>query len=216
MMYIVPEALSRPKMLHRDIQIVLDFDTVQRAAERVRERLVEMRSKFDLSPFEYCAQIRIAPTEIPHSHPQITLNTWPCDDTALLSTYLHEQMHWYVTWYSHTQQAGWAELFRELRRRYAEVPVGDAQGGRDTFSTYLHLLVNWLEIESVSQFIDSDTAVAHCRGLPFYRWIYATVLDDWEALAALYGSVGLLPMKLATTMSSDDLRLAAMENEAPA
>lgn len=198
----------------RDIEIVLDFSTVQRAAARVQERLLNIRSKFDLSQFEYCNQVRIAPTEIPHSHPQITLNTWIREDISLLSTYLHEQMHWYVTWYSHAHQELWGEVFQELRTRYPGAPVGGAEGARDEFSTYLHLIVNWLEIEATSQFTDGDSVLRHVRALPFYRWVYAPVIDDWEPLADLYREVGLLPIRRATIMSPDELRLAALETEA--
>jgi hypothetical protein len=198
-----------------DLEIALDFTTVQRNAERVRAMLLEARTRFDLARFEYCKLIRIAPTEIPYSHPRITLNTWVRDDLALLSMYLHEQMHWYVTWYSHARASQWRKLFERLRERYPSVPVAEAGGGNDEFSTYLHLLVNWLEIEAVSQFIDRDRVLSHVRALHFYRWIYQTVTDDWDALGALYRERGLLPIRLATEMSADDLKLAGLTDESP-
>jgi hypothetical protein len=130
--------------------------------------------------------------------------------------YLHEQMHWYVTWYSHVRAPQWRKLLERLRERYPSVPAADAGGGNDEFSTYLHLLVNWLEIEAVSKFIDRDRVVGHVRALHFYRWIYQAVTDDWEALGALYREQGLLPIRLATEMSADDLKLAARGDESPA
>jgi hypothetical protein len=199
-----------------DLQIALDFTTVQRNAERVRTMLLDARARFDLARFEYCKQVRIAPTEIPYSHPSITLNTWIHDDLGLLSMVLHEQMHWYVTWYSHARAPQWRSLFERLRERYPSVPAAEAGGGNDEFSTYLHLLVNWLEIEAVSQFIDRGRVLSHVRALPFYRWIYQAVTDDWEALGALYREQGLLPIRLATEMSADDLKLAALTDESPA
>jgi len=69
-----------------DLQIALDFTAVQRGAERVRNMLLDLRQRFDLSPFEYSKQVRIAPTELPYSHPRITLNTWVRDDLGLLSS----------------------------------------------------------------------------------------------------------------------------------
>jgi hypothetical protein len=199
-----------------DLQIALDFTTVQRNAERVRAMLLDARTRFDLARFEYCKQIRIAPTEIPYSHPSITLSTWVRDDLGLLSMVLHEQMHWYVTWYSHARAPQWQELLEQLRERYPSVPAAEAGGGNDEFSTYLHLPVNWLEIEAVSQFIGRDRVLSYVRALPFYRWIYQAVTDDWEALAALYREQGLLPIRLATEMSADDLKLAALVDESPA
>ena len=199
-----------------DLQIALDFTAVQRNAERVRAMLLDARVRFDLARFEYSKQVRIAPTEIPYSHPSITLSTWVRDDLGLLSMYLHEQMHWYVTWYSHVRAPQWRKLLDQVRERYPSVPTVEAGGGNDEFSTYLHLLVNWLEIEAVSQFIDRDGVLSHARALPFYRWIYQTVIDDWEALGALYREQGLLPIRLATEMSADDLKLAALVDESPA
>jgi len=199
-----------------DLEIALDFTAVQRNAEHVRAMLLDARGRFDLARFEYCKQVRIAPTEIPYSHPSITLNTWIHDDLGLLSMYLHEQMHWYVTWYSHVRAPQWRSLFGQLRERYPSVPAAEAGGGNDEFSTYLHLLVNWLEIEAVSRFVDRDRVVNHVRALHFYRWIYQTVTDDWEALGALYLEQGLLPMRPATELSADDLRLAALMDESPA
>jgi hypothetical protein len=197
-----------------DLDITLDFDAVRRGAESVRGMLLDARSRFDLSPFEYSTQVRIAPTEIPHSHPRITLNTWVRDDLTLLSMYLHEQMHWYVTWYSHADTPRWRRLLSQLRERYPAVPVGGTDGANDEFSTYLHLLVNWLEVEAVSRFIEPDRVVQHVRALPFYRWIYQTVVDDRQSLDLLYRDQGLLPFREATQMSSDDLKLAALMDEA--
>jgi hypothetical protein len=199
-----------------DLEIALDFTAVQHQAERVRAMLLDARARFDLARFEYCKQVRIAPTEIPYSHPSVTLNTWVRDDLELLSMYLHEQMHWYVTWYSHVRAPQWRKLFGRLRERYPSVPAVEAGGGNDEFSTYLHLLVNWLEIEAVSRFIDRDRMLSHVRELPFYRWIYQTVIDDWEALGALYREQGLLPVRYATEMSAEDFRLAALMDESPA
>jgi hypothetical protein len=206
--------LSFSAAMPDDSDISLDFTAVQRHAERVRAMLLDARARFDLARFEYCKQVRIAPTEIPYSHPRITLNTWVRDDLGLLSMYLHEQMHWYVTWYSHACAPQWQKLFERLRERYPSVPAAETGGGNDEFSTYLHLLVNWLEIEAVSQFIDRDRAISHVRALHFYRWIYQTVTDDWEALGALYREQGLLPIRLATEMSADDLKLAGSTDEA--
>jgi hypothetical protein len=76
--------------------------------------------------------------------------------------------------------------------------------------------VNGLEIEAVSQFIDRDRVVQHVRALHFYRWIYQTVIDDWEPLGTLHREQGLLAIRYATQMSADDLKLAALMGKAPA
>jgi hypothetical protein len=57
-----------------DIEVVLDLDSLRRNAERTRDGLLDLRRRFDLSRFEYTRRVRIAPLEIPHSHPTLTLN----------------------------------------------------------------------------------------------------------------------------------------------
>jgi hypothetical protein len=161
-----------------DLVVRLDLTSAQRSAERARDMLLRLRKDFDLRPFEYCRHVRIAPTEIPYSHPEITLNTWIGDELALLASYLHEQMHWYVTWYAHLRPDQWREIFASLCKRYPQMPAGGADGARDEHSGYLHLLVNWLEIETTSRFFDRERVIAHVRALPYYRWIYRTVTDD--------------------------------------
>ena len=195
-------------------EITFDFAAVERGAERVRRMLLELRRRHDLSRFEYTRQVRIAPTEIPHSHPVLTLNTWVSDDLGLMSMYLHEQMHWYLTWFSHRHVAQWRDLFRELRGRYPDVPVGGSDVGNDQFSTYLHLIVNYLEIDVVGEFVGHEYSSQHARGLPFYRWIYSRVIEDWKPLGALYRELQVLPIRPATDMSVDDLGLAALTEEA--
>jgi hypothetical protein len=206
---------SDPAIVPTDLDIELDFTSVRRAAEAVRDRLLDARTRYDLAPFEYTRWVRIAPTEIPHSHPKITLNTWIRDDLTLLSTYLHEQMHWYVTWFSHAHAPQWQQVFRLLRERYPTVPVGGEDGAQDEFSTYLHLIVNWLEIEATSYFFPRERVVAHVGALPFYRWPYKTVIDDREPLGALYAEQKLMPFRFASEMSAGDLKLAALMDEAP-
>src|SRR5215813_10161221 len=144
-----------------DLEITLDLDAVQRSADHVRDMLVDLRRRFDLAPFEYTKRVRIAPLEISHSHPTLTLNTFVSDELSLLSTYLHEQMHWYLTWYSRAHTAQWQELLRCLREKYPEVPDSTSGGAHDDFSTYLHLIVNWLEIDATSCFVAREQVITH-------------------------------------------------------
>lgn len=195
------------------LEISLDLSSAQRQAERTREILEDARQRMDLAPFEYCKAVRIAPLEIPFSHPQITLNGLVRDELSLLCMYLHEQMHWYLTWYAQAQNAEWRALLAQLENRYPDAPVGGADAAADRYSTLLHLIVNWCEVEVVSRFIARERVLGYVSALPFYRWIYRTVLADWDDLGALYRDVGLVPIRLATTMSEDDLRMAARPDE---
>jgi hypothetical protein len=109
----------------------------------------------------------------------------------------------------------WRHILTNLRNRYPQVPTRGPDGASDEFSTYLHLIVNWLEIDATSQFFDRERVIAHVRALPYYRWIYRTVTDDRQPLGTLYADRLLVPMRPATGMSPEDLKLAGLAEEAP-
>lgn len=193
----------------------IDLTEAQRAAEHVRELLRQLRVDHDLKPFEYTTRIRIAPGEIPHSHPVLTLNTMTRVEVSLLSTYLHEQMHWYVTWYSHARPEGWRKLRRELEIRYPAVPTVFPEGAHTAASSYLHLIVNWLEVEAMSDLVGRDAATSIASRNFVYSGIYKVVLADWDLLHELYDEHGLVPIRKAPDMAERDLALAARMDEAP-
>jgi hypothetical protein len=181
--------------------IDVDLDHVRKSAEDVRDRLAKMRRRFDLAQFEYTRRVRISPTEIPHSHPILTLNTRPQSDDALLCTYLHEQMHWYLWRLGSPSFDPVAPFYDELKRRYPAVPTHIPDGANDEYSTYLHLVVNWLEIEAASGFLGRELAISVALATPVYRWIYRQVIEDWDELGLLYGKHKIIPIKAASHFS---------------
>ena len=76
------------------------------------------------------------------------------------------------------------------------------------------MIVNWLEIETLSSLIGAEAARAHVVNLRYYRWIYASAIRDWQALRELYASHQLVPILPAHDMSPGDLALAARLDEA--
>ena len=197
-----------------DLRIGIDLSHAERNAIAVREMLIALRTKYDLGAYEYCKEVCIAPTVLPYSHPVIRLNTGLVTETALLATYIHEQMHWYVTWYSHKHTDQWRAVWTALEQRYPDPPIGRGEVADTLASTHLHLIVNWLEIEALSSLIGAETARAHVANLHYYRWIYASVIRDWQALGELYASRQLVPILQAHEMSPEDLALAARFDEA--
>lgn len=196
--------------------VTIDLTETQKASEHLRSMLLKLRSDYDLSPYEYTRRVRIAPGEIPHSHPILTLNTRIREESPLLSLYLHEQMHWYVTWYSHTRHDGWRANWAALLARYPKIPVAFPEGAHTAQSSYLHLIVNWLEIEAAAQFLGRLKAVEIAEKNFVYSGLYRIVLADWDALAELYRANALTPIHPATAMTADDLAIAALMDEATA
>ena len=64
---------------------------------RARDQLLLLLDRYELHRWQFTSRVRIEQGAIPHSHPVLTLNTrYPDDDLLALSTYLHEQLHWFV------------------------------------------------------------------------------------------------------------------------
>ena len=197
-----------------DLRICIDLSYAERNAMAVREMLIALRTKYALGPYEYCKEVSIAPGVLPYSHPVIRLNSALLTETALLACYIHEQMHWYVTWYSHKHPGQWRAVWAALEQRYPNPPIGHGEGADTRASTHLHLIVNWLEIKALSSLIGAEAAWAHVANLHYYRWIYASVRRDLQALGELYTSYQLVPILPAHEMSPEDLALAARLDEA--
>ena len=72
--------------------------------ERGREQLLRLLYTHDLQKWLFTRDVLIQDGVIPHSHPVLTLNTrYLDDDTAQLATFVHEQLHWFLT--DHVERA---------------------------------------------------------------------------------------------------------------
>lgn len=187
------------------LRIDIDLDHARREAERVRDMLNALRRRHDLSRFEYTNVIRIVPGGDTFSHPMLTLgNRFAENEDTLLSTYLHEQMHWYLWHLGTPEQDPVAPFFDELVRRYPEAPTELPDGARNYESTYLHLVINWLEVAAASEFIGRRRACAVAEVQRTYRWIYRTVLNDWDMLGELFERHGLVPIRSAPDLLKEN------------
>src|SRR5688572_7778003 len=67
---------------------------------RTRDQLQRLLREHDLERWLFTRKVMIdgSPNLIPHSHPVLTLSTRHLkDDDLLLSTFVHEQLHWFLT-----------------------------------------------------------------------------------------------------------------------
>lgn len=136
------------------------------------------------------------PGTVPHSHPVLTLSTrrsgW-----LLLATYLHEQLHWWLS--GPPRRAPFGTASAELRDRWPTVPTGAISGVRDDASTYLHLIVCSLEIRAMEAVAGVSVAQslleARVTGT-VYPWVYAQVREHWTWLADLCDRLDLAPARL--------------------
>jgi len=144
---------------------------------QTKAQLERLLSTYDLRKYTFTQNVMIDEKSIPHSHPILTLHTRHLhSDDQLLSTYVHEQLHWYLE--GRLQQTEAAE--NDLRKIYPNVPVGYPDGSDSEGGTYLHLVDCYLEMQADRELMGTDRATA---GMNFwagdhYRWIYKTVMQD--------------------------------------
>jgi hypothetical protein len=187
-----------------DFRIDLDLEHARREGERVRDMLAALRRRHDLARYEYTTMVRIVPGGGTFAQPVLTLsNRFADTEDTLLSTYLHEQMHWYL-WHLGTPERDMVAPFMdELVRRYPDAPTAPPDGALGYDATYLHLVVNWLEVATTSEFIGRERAVAVARAQRSYRWIYRTVLKDWDLLGELYERHDIVPIQHAGALRKE-------------
>ena len=181
-----------------DVRVDIDLGDAEREAERIRTWLIALRRRHDLARFEYTHHVRIVPAGPTYSHPILTLGTrFTETEDLLLSTYLHEQMHWYLWLLGGPDHDPVAPFFDELVRRYPKAPIWLPDGARSYEQTYVHLVVCWLEVEAAAELIGRERANRIVDTQWGYRWIYRTVIADRDPLAALLTEHGLFPMRPA-------------------
>lgn len=153
------------------IRLVHDSD----AERRMKAQLERVVRENDVDRWIETREILIDETEIPHSHPVLTLHTRHLgDDDGLLAAFLHEQFHWYAERAGERTDSAKAAF----ERAWPEVPVGGNEGARDRESTYLHLVVCDLELQAMTLLRGRQRAAEVLSGNNHYRWIYQRVLND--------------------------------------
>jgi hypothetical protein len=156
-------------------------DAKERATQRQLERLL---SQYDLTPWIFTTSVVIDEDAIPHSHPVLTLHARHLkDDDLLLSTFIHEQSHWFLS--QHHEDA--LKAVSELRRLYPSIPVGFPEGSNDSDGNYDQLIVIYLEDEADRRLLGELRAwqVMSFWSQDHYTWLYRTVLKDRARLRDL-------------------------------
>lgn len=143
--------------------------------QQAAEQLQRLASSYRVSRWYFTRDIEIDETAIPHSHPVLTLHTRHLkDDDLLLSTFVHEEIHWFLA-----DQKELKAAEDELRVTFPNVPVGFPDGADSEESGYLHLLVNFLEWRSDKELVGElrARAVMEFWTHDHYRVLYRIVLD---------------------------------------
>jgi hypothetical protein len=159
----------------------------EKAAEQQLRRLA---AQHDLGPWIQTTDLVIEQGAIPHSHPVLTLNTRHLDDDGLLvSTFIHEQAHWWLA--SHERET--IAAVAELKSRYPTLPVGYPDGADSLLASYEHLLVISLELDGLDKVLGQaeEQRILHAWEGDHYRALYRLVAKDRAAIREIVRRHGL-------------------------
>jgi hypothetical protein len=161
--------------------------------KQTKERLVHIFEQYPLEKWRYSEQIQIEEGFGAYSHPVIKLGTWEENETEqqILTTYIHEQLHWFCMWKEKFESASQAR--REFREMYPELPVTPPEGCGSSFANYLHVLVNSLEYQGLSELIGAAEARKTFERKPSYTKINELVLQEQERINAVLSKYDLFP-----------------------
>jgi hypothetical protein len=164
--------------------IHIDTAHESEAERKTAEQLRSLLRRYDVSPWLFTKKVRIDEREIPHSHPVLTIHTRHLgQDTLLLSTFLHEQLHWFLD----SKPVATREAVAELEKLIPEVPVGFPEGASSRQSTYEHLLLTYLERAALVRVVGEAEASGAIQFwiTDHYRWIYRTMLDRSDEIESI-------------------------------
>ena len=159
---------------------------------QTKEQLQRLLKTYDLSKWVFTRSILIDEKAIPHSHPALTLHTRHLkDDDLLLSTFVHEQMHWFLS--QHEKET--KEALKEIQTLFAkEAPVEAIDKGEDEYA-YIHILVNYLEYRADKELLGELRAkqLIEFWTTDHYEWMYKTVLARGRDIGAIMFKYKLVP-----------------------
>lgn len=160
---------------------------------KTKQQLQGVLDRHDLRPFLFTRSVQIQPRVIPHPKPVLTLDTYFADKPdALLSVFLHQQMHWYLDRQPDRVQA----VIDGLKRAFPELPRGKSEVAASPDATYRALIAAWLEVEADRYYLGDAAAEKVVGSFGYHRWIYRTVLEDRGEIGALLRAHGLVPPPL--------------------
>ena len=141
-----------------------------------KQNLLHLTQVYDLTPFFFTKKIHIQSQIIPSSHPVLLLNTKYAESPdKILAIFLHEQFHWWIL----KNQIRTNLAIIDLKEIYPKAPQTQSSG-KD--STYIHLIVCYLEYASLKLFIGEIMAQNVINDFikkeKLYPWIFSEVLKN--------------------------------------
>jgi hypothetical protein len=160
-----------------------------------KQNLFQLAQVYDLSPLLFTKEIHVQSKVIPKSHPILTLNTRNAEHPKrLLSTFLHEQLHWWAV--ANSTQMN--QAVKELKKIYPNAPITKSGGAN---STHTHLIVCYLEYRALAFYLGEkesrEVITVIMKKDKIYPWIYYQVLNKGFVLKKMVKKYKLLPPPLS-------------------
>lgn len=186
-------ASEPPKRVYEEVIEITEINPNRNTA-LTKQNLFHLAKVYDLKPFLFTKKIHIQSYVVPHSHPVLTLNTRNAQKpNLLLATWLHEEFHWWAS----EKKVETDRAIAELRKIWPSIPNGGAANLR---SSYLHLIICWLEYRSLVHFLGESEAKEIINTLikkeKVYPWIYTQVLEKSEVISKVIRKNKLIPPPL--------------------
>ncbi len=147
--------------------------------------LDSLLDRLDLSRFLITDEVVIQDGVVPHSHPVLTLTTGYPHEAALLSSYIHEQMHWWSMACPGGKDGRDDIVLRDLGATLS-LPLEPPDGSGDEISNLIHIHVCWLELEALAQLRGDAWAEERVLRIPHYRAIYAAAVEHRALLRSAF------------------------------
>ncbi|MCW9709014.1 hypothetical protein [Fodinibius salsisoli] len=175
---------------------------VQEKEDEARQQLRRILSSYDLDNWIFTEEVRIKMGAQPYSHPILTLNTDFLDsDEQQMSIFVHEQAHWFVSDtvpYRAPKNGEEVEIINELRQLFPNAPVSG-------YSTFLHLIVGWVELDAMVELVGEEKArqllrkkIQRLTGEPLsqvdqrYKWYNMRVLENTQEIGMILAEHDLI------------------------
>ena len=139
---------------------------------KTKKQLEMLLKKYDLSKWIFQKSIQINEKEIPHSHPVLTLNTVHLkNDNLLLSQFLHEQMHWFLSGKP-----------KDIKNTAME----------ELGPLFPHLIINYLEYDALRQLIGKNMTKEIINNKPRYIELYKMVIQQEDKIREILEKYNIL------------------------
>lgn len=180
---VVIAALGAAGLASSDAPVIkIDLAHNTEREQQTKRTLEAVLAQYDLRKYTFTRHVVIEERAINHAFPVLTLNVRFANvPDELLSSYVHEQLHWHLRDRFPDQQAA----IRELRELYPGAPVGLPEGADTAVSTYGHLIDCYLEIMADRELFGAERTATAIEHKGHYTWIYATVLRDETRIASI-------------------------------